>query len=296
MNEKNHEARTARNSGGGHWKAMSKDLRDWLKNHKLAVIFAIVIVVINVAYFVYRMIAAPGVPDGAPSLSLGQILDAPAHRPGVRQPELDVQLVRLLASLILVYSPLKLLLHTVLSFVVLAIAESRLGSRRTIIACLLPALVGTAGGLLVCTLLNSLAGQWHTISTIRMSLTPIVLVVGSLMAASEFSDYLWRRRIQLFGYSAICIAVLYSGNPGDYCILVAAIVGHIAGRLWHGPSTKIHWWHSTSFESRRIIAAICVILALGPVVALTSNHRAGALSTLAMFVTGGTVHTPQVLD
>jgi lysylphosphatidylglycerol synthetase-like protein (DUF2156 family) len=296
MNEKNHEARPARNCGGGHWKAMSKDLHDWLKNHKLAVIFAIVIVVINVAYFVYRMIAAPGVPDGAPSLSLGQILDAPVHRPGVQQPELDVQLVRLLASLILVYSPLKLLLHTVLSFVVLAIAESRLGSRRTIIACLLPALVGTAGGLLVCTLLNSLAGQWHTISTIRMSLTPIVLVVGSLMAASEFSDYLWRRRIQLFGYSAICIAVLYSGNPGDYCILVAAIVGHIAGRLWHGPSTKIHWWHSTSFESRRIIAAICVILALGPVVALTSNHRAGALSTLAMFVTGGTVHTPQVLD
>lgn len=295
MKGKNQGMNKDQRKDAGHWKAMLADVRQWLRAHRLAVVFALAILLLNIAYFIYHAIFMPGMPDTAPSLSLGQILSPPIHKGPGTQPELDVQLVRLVTSLVLVYSPLKLLMHTVLSFIILAIAQSRLGTKRTIAACVVPAFVGTASGLLLCTLLNALAGQWHAISTVRMTLTPLVLVIGSLFAASEYSDYLWRRRIQLFGYSAILISVLYSGNPGDYCILAAAVIGHITGRVWHGPADRSHWWHATPFESRRIFGAICMILALGPVVALTSHHRAGALSTLAMFVTGGSVHAPQVL-
>ena len=69
----------------------------------------------------------------------------------------------------------------------------------------------------------------------QFALSPLVLPVGALMAASAFCGHLWRRRIRLIGYVAILVALLYSGNPGDYCILAAALLGHIAGRVMAGP-------------------------------------------------------------
>ena len=82
---------------------------------------------------------------------------------------------------------------------------------------------------------------------------------------------------------AILVALLYSGNPGDYCILAAALIGHAVGRVMAGSpahaETGWHWLRSTSFEARRMFAAIAVVLALGPVIAITSHNHAGPLST-----------------
>ncbi len=43
-----------------------------------------------------------------------------------------------------------------------------------------------------------------------------------MMAASAFTRRLWRRRIRLIGYVSIIMVVMFSGNPGDYCLLAAA--------------------------------------------------------------------------
>lgn len=48
--------------------------------------------------------------------------------------------------------------------------------------------------------------------------------------------------------------------------------------------TGWHWLRSTSFEARRMFAAIAVVLALGPVIAITSHNHAGPLSTVGLLM------------
>ena len=115
-----------------------------------------------------------------------------------------------------------------------AVAESRMGVARTIIT----GLVGAPGGVIVgvglCYGIGLAYQDVGFIARQQFTLSPVVLVVGALMAASAFSDMLTRRRIGLIGYVAILVVLLYGGNPGDYCMLAAALIGQIIGRMQAG--------------------------------------------------------------
>ena len=112
---------------------------------------------------------------------------------------------------------------------------------------------GVIVGLILCAAAGWLFQDSQFVSRMQFALSPLVLPVGALMAASAFCSHLLRRRIRLIGYVAILVALLYSGNPGDYCILAAALIGHAAGRVMAGPpahaETGWHWLRSTSFEA-----------------------------------------------
>ena len=116
------------------------------------------------------------------------------------------------------------------------------------------------------------------------------LWVGALMAASAFESLLWKRRIRLIGYAFVLAGLLFSGNPGDYCTLAAALVGQAAGAIMarRNGHTQEHeqWWHGTDYEVRRLIAAIQLIFAFSPILALVSSSHDGPLSTFGFFLSG----------
>lgn len=99
---------------------------------------------------------------------------------------------------------------------------------RTVGTALACALGGVIVGLTLCAAAGWPFQDSQFVSRMQFALSPLVLPVGALMAASAFCSHLLRRRIRLIGYVAILVALLYSGNPGDYCILAAALIGHAA--------------------------------------------------------------------
>ncbi|EFA22554.1 bifunctional lysylphosphatidylglycerol flippase/synthetase MprF [Bifidobacterium gallicum] len=199
----------------------------------------------------------------------------------------DFDMARLLPSLILTRTAFQLVVDALLILLVLCIAEPLLGKIRTVVVGIVAAGVGTVLGLTLCAGISMLLGDTNSVNGIHFTLNPVVLVIGTLMAASAFAGQLWRRRIRIIGYVAILVVLLYGGNPGDYCALMAAIVGQILGRIMAGPPKERdqwHWQHSSSYEVRRIFCAIGIILSLGPIVATTSRSHAGPLTAMALIM------------
>ncbi|RSX54817.1 lysyl-tRNA synthetase [Bifidobacterium dolichotidis] len=199
----------------------------------------------------------------------------------------DFNVLHLLPSLILTRSMFSMIIYALLMLLVLCIAEPLLGRARTIIVALVSTIVGSIFGLTLCGLVSLMLGDAANVEHIRFSLNPIVLVIGTLMAASAYAGQLWRRRIRIIGYAAILVVLLYGGNPGNYCTLLAAIIGQILGRVSAGAPkehNQWHWQHSSSYEVRRIFCAIGVVLSLGPIVALTTHSHAGPLTAMPLLM------------
>ncbi len=103
-----------------------------------------------------------------------------------------------------------------------------------------------------------------------------------------------RRRIRIIGYTAIMVVVLDGGNPGDYCVLFAAIIGQIIGRAIAGKPNEAeqwHWQYSSSQEIRRIFGAIGVVLASGPHGGDFVAIHAGPLVSVALVLSPESVNT-----
>ena len=79
------------------------------------------------------------------------------------------------------------------------------------------------------------------VGRIRFALSPLTLGVGAMMAASAFTRRLWRRRIRLIGYVSIIMVVMFSGNPGDYCLLAARDSAMYWAR-WHPSGRPSDSW------------------------------------------------------
>ena len=256
------------------WRELAEDARQWVDGHRLAVVATTVLVVLNLVVWLVAAMAGFAFP----------------LRLDTSMAEFD--LGKLVCSLFLARGVIQLIIDAVLWLVMFSIAEPWLGRTRTVAAALACAAAGAIIGLGLCAAAGWLFQDSQFVSRMRFALSPLVLPVGALMAASAFCGHLWRR-IRLIGYVAILVALLYSGNPGDYCILAAALLGHIAGRVMAGPpahaETGWHWLRSTSFEARRMFAAIAVVLALGPVISITSHNHAGPLSTVGLLMSPASV-------
>ncbi|WP_082440258.1 bifunctional lysylphosphatidylglycerol flippase/synthetase MprF [Bifidobacterium aesculapii] len=291
------------------WRALADDARRWGRAHRFAIGATLAFTAVNVVAWIVAAVTGLDFP-----LRLRTSLD-------------EFDLGRLLCSLFLARGVVQLVIDALLWLVMLSIAERWLGRARTVRIAAICAVGGVAVGLLLCGATGMLLHDTRIIDRIRFVLSPLTLPVGALMAASAYCTHLWRQRIRLVGYVAIAVTLLYSGNPGGYCILAAAVIGHAAGAFLRqrerrfrafdkveaatplGPDTdpgsgtgaidtadtdldiaagvvdtRWHWLRGTSYETRRLYAAIAVVLALGPVIAITSHSHAGPLSTLGLIM------------
>ena len=266
------------------------DLAQWARRHALALAFSLGLILLNlISWLLIWLLRIPG--RNRLGMPLSDLIIRQASRPfhGQGRPSLLVQFARLLVSLVITPGPLPLAIDVALVLVMLCIAETRLGRRRTVLAAVISAVGGAAAGLIICWLINALQDHWAWFIRVPMSLSPIILVVGSLMASIPFSDFLWRRRIATIGYTALILMVLYTGNPGSYCALAAALIGHLTGHLWHGPVQDANpHGHSGSYETRHLLGAVATVLALGPLVTVSSRIRAGFLTPLGTFMGSNT--------
>lgn len=260
------ESRKHNSHAAESWRELAGDVRQWADGHRLAITATVALVVLNLVVWLVVAMAGFAFP----------------LRLDTSMAEFDFG--KLFCTLFLARGVIQLILDAALWLVMLSIAEPWLGRARTVGT----ALGGVIVGLTLCAAAGWLFQDSQFVSRMQFALSPLVLPVGALMAASAFCSHLLRRRIRLIGYVAILVALLYSGNPGDYCILAAALIGHAAGRVMAGPpahaETGWHWLRSTSFEARRMFAAIAVVLALGPVIAITSHNHAGPLSTVGLLM------------
>lgn len=264
------ESRKHNSHAAESWRELAGDVRQWADGHRLAITATVALVVLNLVVWLVVAMAGFAFP----------------LRLDTSMAEFDFG--KLFCTLFLARGVIQLILDAALWLVMLSIAEPWLGRARTVGTALACALGGVIVGLILCAAAGWLFQDSQFVSRMQFALSPLVLPVGALMAASAFCSHLLRRRIRLIGYVAILVALLYSGNPGDYCILAAALIGHAAGRVMAGPpahaETGWHWLRSTSFEARRMFAAIAVVLALGPVIAITSHNHAGPLSTVGLLM------------
>lgn len=264
------ESRKHNSHAAESWRELAGDVRQWADGHRLAITATVALVVLNLVVWLVVAMAGFAFP----------------LRLDTSMAEFDFG--KLFCTLFLARGVIQLILDAVLWLVMLSIAEPWLGRARTVGTALACALGGVIVGLTLCAAAGWLFQDSQFVSRMQFALSPLVLPVGALMAASAFCSHLWRRRIRLIGYVAILVALLYSGNPGDYCILAAALIGHADGRVMAGPpahaETGWHWLRSTSFEARRMFAAIAVVLALGPIIAITSHNHAGPLSTVGLLM------------
>lgn len=283
------------------WQGLLNDARQWLLNHQLAVWVTSCVALVNILFWLWRILFR--IPQSSLYLSTtydqlmmhgGRIANsAVAQNP----PSLAAQMIGLIATLFLSTSMFRMILDIIIIFCIFSIAEPRLGRARTLLTCLLSGLSGAIIGLFLCIFINWLGGMWQSAAQARMTLSPLVMSIGALMAASAFSSFIWRRRIRLVGYSAILIALLYTGDPGDYCLLAAALVGQFMGYVWHGPQdSREHWASSSAHERRSLLTSISVVLALGPIVATISHAHHGALSALGLLTGPGTINDARLVD
>ena len=264
------ESRKHNSHAAESWRELAGDVRQWADGHRLAITATVALVVLNLVVWLVVAMAGFAFP----------------LRLDTSMAEFDFG--KLFCTLFLARGVIQLILDAVLWLVMLSIAEPWLGRARTVGTALACALGGVIVGLILCAAAGWLFQDSQFVSRMQFALSPLVLPVGALMAASAFCSHLLRRRIRLIGYVAILVALLYSGNPGDYCILAAALIGHAVGRVMAGSpahaETGWHWLRSTSFEARRMFAAIAVVLALGPIIAITSHNHAGPLSTVGLLM------------
>ncbi|KFI61925.1 bifunctional lysylphosphatidylglycerol flippase/synthetase MprF [Bifidobacterium cuniculi] len=259
--------KSSRTATGGVGAQLLADLRRWAHEQRFALWVTFGLVVVNLCWWLWYAVQHKAAPYQALATTLGAF-----------------DLGRLLSSLVLTHNLFQLVVEAVLVLVVLCMAEPLMGAWRTVIASVASAVLGVFLGLLLCMGLSSLLGDVQLIYHIGFTLSPVMLVIGALMASTAFAYQLWRRRVRIVGYAAILVVLLYGGNPGDYCMLAAALIGQLLGRLMAGAPRereRWHWQRSSSREVRRIMGAIGMVLALGPVVAATSRTAAGPLTSLA---------------
>ena len=262
---------------GGVGAQLGHDLRRWAHEQRFALWTTFAFVVVNLCWWLWYAVQHRTLPYASMRTTLGAF-----------------DLARLMPSLVLTRSVFQLVVEALLILCMLCIAEPMMGVWRTIGASLASAAIGITFGLLLCAGFNALLQDNAIIYHVPFTLSPLVLVIGALFASTAFAYQLWRRRIRLIGYTAILVVLLYGGNPGDYCMLVAAVAGQLIGRAMAGPPIEDeawHWQYSSSSETRRILGAIGAVLALGPIVAATSRSHAGPLTGLAWVLSPGSVNT-----
>ena len=264
------------------FRALMADLADWIREHRMTLGFVLFITLFNVGMQLVCGIRHTQFPPQLSRVSF----DALAHGRWYTAP----------ISLLSVPQLGRLLIDIPLILIAFGLCETVIGKAKTAWVSLITTLGGIALGMGVCSLFAGKSPQWHAISHDGAILGPLVVVVGTLMCASAFTAMLWRRRIRVIGYSVVLILFLYRGEAGDYCLLAAALIGHVLGYLMASESQGDVYRHGALYEMRRLIGMAAGVQAVGSLVAVSSRQSFGLLSMFGLLTGSTEFDTEQVLD
>lgn len=264
------------------FRALMADLADWIREHRMTLGFVLFITLFNVGMQLVCGIRHTQFPPQLSRVSF----DALAHGRWYTAP----------ISLLSVPQLGRLLIDIPLILIAFGLCETVIGKAKTAWVSLITTLGGIALGMGLCSLFAGKSPQWHAISHDGAILGPLVVVVGTLMCASAFTAMLWRRRIRVIGYSVVLILFLYRGEAGDYCLLAAALIGHVLGYLMASESQGDVYRHGALYEMRRLIGMAAGGQAVGSLVAVSSRQSFGLLSMFGLLTGSTEFDTEQVLD
>lgn len=264
------------------FRALMSDLVGWIRRHRMTLGFVLFITLFNVGMQLVCGIRHTQFPPQLSRVSF----DALAHGRWYTAP----------ISLLSVPHLGRLLIDIPLILIAFGLCETVIGKAKTAWVSLITTLGGIALGMGLCSLFAGKSPQWHAISHDGAILGPLVVVVGTLMCASAFTAMLWRRRIRVIGYSVVLIMFLYRGEAGDYCLLAAALIGHVLGYLMASESQGDVYRHGALYEMRRLIGMAAGVQAVGSIVAVSSRQSFGLLSMFGLLTGSTEFDTEQVLD
>jgi len=183
-------------------------------------------------------------------------------------------------------SAVEALLTIALILTVMAYAERKLGTLRSVLVFLGTGVVGILLGIGVESLLTDGELLWGLSLEAGFVLDPAIGVFGVVMAGSAFAPVLFRRRIRIIGFAVILMFVLYAGDADSLYRLVSAILGVLIGLvLARGAATRA--WHRSSYaETRTIVAAMVAVTGLGPLISLISGMANGPLALVVAGFSG----------
>ena len=262
--------------------ALLADLAAWLRRHMLTVCFVLAVTLVNVTTRILcAFIRQPFPPRLArvsfEALARGRWYTAPI-------------------SMLYVPDLGRLFIDIPLILVAFGLAESVIGKAKTVWVSLITTLGGMALGMGLCSLSDGHSPQWHAISHDGAVLGPLILVAGTLMCASAFTAMLWRRRIRVIGYAVVLIMFLYRGEASDYCLLAAAMIGHVLGYLMSSATHGDEYRHGAIYEMRRLVGVAAGVQAIGSLVAVSSRQSFGLLSTFGLLTGSTDFDTGRVVD
>ena len=272
-----------------HAKVLMQDFITWMQQRVFALTITCVFIVINCIHWL--TITIMHVYAYGTNATLAQLFmrHSPHKGPSFFFGHSNVYnlLIKLCHSLFFVNSMPSLLVNCILAIVLIGLAETRISRIRIFVISLTTTAVGLIIGLTIIGNLSVIIQNMHWITKIPIRLSPFTLFIGAFMASAAYESILWHRRLLVIGYAITSAMMLYSGNPGDYCTIIAALTGHIIGNVMRkskGIKHGVNWWEGTDYEIRRLFAVAQSIIALGPLLALSSRSHAGILTTLGLFM------------
>ena len=201
-----------------------------------------------------------------------------------------------LTSAFLTDNGAELLVAVPVALVVLGFAERLMGTRRTVFAFAVTAIVGAGLGLLIQEIGVADGELWARGVSELDALDSFTPVAGSIMAASCFAGPFWRRRIRVLTLSTAVAFMLFSGQPSDMYRLLAAGIGLLFGVLFRPTPITLTWRRSSHHEGRALLAAIAGVAAIGPVITVFSGGRFGILAPLGLLLTQDVPYAGEVVD
>ncbi len=186
-------------------------------------------------------------------------------------------------SLILAQNVGSFLIELIVVALLLSKFEVKFGSARLITSYFgLGALANVCGGVLVESL-AMLGEPWAVHGRHLLLGTPSVGIVAVLTALFASSAQVWRNRGLVLLGMYVGVMFAYSGQPNDFARGLAYLFGYAYGwhlvRGTHSESSRhSHQIFAPGHEVRVISSSLLTMLALGPLVALFSKVRMGALS------------------
>ncbi len=174
----------------------------------------------------------------------------------------------------------------------IGIAERKLGWMQSLGAAVVSSTVGISSAFALYYAVYSGTFRWNLISHSQISLSVWIIVVGSVMAATACMSTVWQRRVSLVMYACALMLILYRGEVSDFALLLTAFIGQMYGFMVTSntlSSVVAKYKYVGAVERRRILAAIYLALALGPIVSMVSKLRVGPLAVMGTLLSPDSV-------